>query len=233
MAYCTQCGQALTEGAAHDCPNGQVAAAAALPQKAGGVSVDPARLVKLLKEPYSALNGSPERDLWHGVIGLAASAIGFFLWAWAIQSKVMNAIAEAMGGLLFFGRVGDLLEDSLNIAPRLFVLGLLSVVILLGVLTALGNWKGRRKRAPAEVLSALGSLQLIGGAGFLAGAVFALINVPLSLLIVGVSLLVSLLMTVSAAKQWFEIPAGSQFFYEAVSVGSYLILVFLAAKMVL
>lgn len=242
MAFCTKCGQQLAEGTPHDCEHEQAAAAEAAPIVPTGMpvpatqpsaaAIDPKRLVGLLKNPYSALQLSPDRDLVYGLVGLAASAAGFFIWAWALQAKIINSVLGMFSGLVgFSGGLGS--DSSLYAAPKFLLLGILSLAALLAALTAIGSWQGSSRQPIKDVLVKIGGIQLIGGAGFVLAAVLLLFSIQISLLAVVCALALSLIVTFSASEQLFRVPGDKRFMFQAVALALYLVLLLVLTVLIL
>ncbi|WP_438431327.1 hypothetical protein [Gorillibacterium sp. sgz500922] len=234
MAYCTQCGAKLEEGTVHDCP-----AKAAQPVWVGTDQGEKARrrpdvnanlLLAILRDPLAAFSLQPARDSIYGILGLAASIIGFFLWGLVLKFKLVRSFGPADG--IFSDIVGGTVR-KLPIASHLLLLGLFSLAALILLLWAVGQWKGSVQRSGKEVLTHLGAMQLQSGAGFALAALVAFLWVPGSFVIVAAFLLYTLLMTVLSALDWFGISAENRGQALAVFAGAYTVVSLVAFQLLI
>ncbi|HEX7057207.1 MAG TPA: hypothetical protein VF260_08445 [Bacilli bacterium] len=226
MPYCPNCGAQLQEGESHVCAQNQEQA----PVAARTFEKDV--LVKLLKNPFNALELNPEKDLIYGVIGFASSVIGFFIWGWAQFATLLNAFSAILGfggGFPTFSGSG-----TWGFSLRFLLLGAISLAALLTSLWLIGNWCGAVKRSPRETITRLGALQFPFGACFLVAAFAALISLmKISLLIAALTTLVSLLCTVEAAIDCFQVAKDNRFKFIAYGMVVYAVAVGLIAPLFL
>lgn len=223
MAYCPQCGQELKEDGQHECPAAMEAngtQVAATPGIGGGMAMDIRVIKQLLINPESSLRLNPKKDILYGVIGIAASIIGFFLWGLALQGRIRNAL----GFSVFL--LGDL-RQQITFAPRFLLIGLVLMIAMLGSVWGIGLWRGRKKAMVQEVLVHLGAPQLIFGLAFVVSAVLIYISFNLSLLVLFISLLTSFVLTVALGQDVFEVPREKRWEYLALTVTGFLLILFL------
>lgn len=216
------------------------AAAGAIPGEGGKASspraersspfaeVDGRRLLELLQNPAAALKLQPRKEWIYGAIGAAAGVIGFVVWIGLFQAAVRQAF-NAFGGLgnLFLGGILG------NVSPgRYLLISLLSLAILVGALTLIGNWRGARKRDWLEALSYYGGTQLLFGAVWVAAGLLAFLSLQLSTLIGAIALLINLLLLVGQAVDLHEVGPERKFLYIVYSVSAYALLLFLVLSLV-
>ncbi|CAI6044637.1 hypothetical protein [Cohnella sp. JJ-181] len=180
-------------------------------------SANPRLLLALLRNPSAALALRGAEDLPIGLIGAAASVVGFYVWVLAVQNRVEH-------GLSFFSTLfmGGLFSAAL--AFKLLLLGLLSLLCVTASLSAVGNRLGRRKRSWIEIVTHQGGSQLMFGAGYLVSSVVAFLSVKLSLALTGGLLLLSLLLLVIHALELHEVERRDSFVAVTLSVAAYVVL---------
>lgn len=226
MAYCTQCGNPITEGESHDCTAQELAATATVAQKGefviGSYTLNNGVLLKLLKNPYSSLQLDPTKDILYGVLGMVVSVLGFFLWALALQKGLVDAISSALGGLDFFG-VGSTIKKKVSIAPNALLIGLVSMIGLLAILGAVGNWLGTRKAGIKEIVTYLGAMQLTFGVGYIVAAILLFVSIKFSLFLLMIGLLTTLLSTVMASHDIHSIARDKRMPAITVSLTGYIV----------
>ncbi|WP_172195872.1 hypothetical protein [Saccharibacillus qingshengii] len=190
------------------------------PSSAGSTAKDYGTLVKgelskfekgtllgLLKNPMSALQLRGETDLRYGLMGLAASLIGYMLWAWSFKRNLLHTLFEMSGG----GSSSEWRDGYSEISKQfailspLFVIGLVSLIALIVGALGLGSWLGTNKISGKEALAKLGSVQLAIGAGFLACALMMFVSLRLGLLLLIVALLSAWALTLLASVQLFRV----------------------------
>ncbi|WP_172254027.1 hypothetical protein [Saccharibacillus deserti] len=239
MSFCTKCGSPIQEGETHICQppasspppptsaplydSQQPQTGQQQPYAPGDAGTkDYGTLVKgelskfekgtllgLLKNPMSALHMHGESDLRYGLMGLAASLIGFMLWAWSFKRNLVHTMFELMGG----GSPSEWRDayseagEQFNIISPLFVVGLVSLAALIGGAILLGSWLGTHKVSGKESLTKLGSVQLAAGAGFIACALMMFVSMRLGLLLLAVVMLSALALTMFASAQLFRVSA--------------------------
>ncbi|MDO3412595.1 hypothetical protein QWJ34_22710 [Saccharibacillus sp. CPCC 101409] len=180
--------------------------------KAGLAQIDTAKLVGLLRNPLSALKLQGDKDLPLGVIGIAASLLGFVLWAWSFKHRVIGAI---YGGFedLGLGDFGSSMSAELPIVGPLLLTGLVSLAVLLAASYLIGVRRGEQKLDWREGLTRLGGLQLFTGALFLVGALAMFASPSLSFFLLSATLLLSLSLTLHASISAFRIAEERAFLF--------------------
>lgn len=181
------------------------------------MSLNPRSMLALLRNPSAALALRGAQDLPLGVLGAAASVLGFYIWVLAAQNRIGHALS-------FFSSLfmGNLL--SAGLAFRLLVLALLSLISLTVALSAVGNRLGARKRSWIEIVTHQGGSQLMFGTGYLVSAAVAFLSVKLSFALTGGLLILSLLLLAVHALELHEVERGHNFAYISLSVVLYVIL---------
>ncbi|NGZ75277.1 hypothetical protein [Saccharibacillus alkalitolerans] len=164
-------------------------------------------LLELLKNPLSALQLRGESDLRYGLIGLAASLIGYMLWAWSLKRNVIHTVFELSGG----GSRSEWREgykyasDQFAILSPMFVLGLVSLIALTAGAILLGGGLGTHKVSWKESLAKIGAVQLSVGAGFLVSALMLFVSLRFGFVVLTVVVLSALALTLFAAAQLFRV----------------------------
>lgn len=224
MSYCNNCGKPLEEDQLHVCEaNAEEAAfretAAAQPVAAKeGFRPDKSILLGLLKDPLSAQRLQPATDLYYGFIGLAAAVCGFFLWGLALQWKLEAGLAY------LFGFLGGEFGGGIGVAYYVLRLGLVSIVALIGALWLVGKWKGTRQPDWREIVTCLGSMQLLWGASFAAAAILTLVSLRLSFTVLLVALLSAFVLALLAAADLFGFRKEQRFVAVVANAAVYVLL---------
>ncbi|EFM10842.1 hypothetical protein PaecuDRAFT_2089 [Paenibacillus curdlanolyticus YK9] len=261
MSFCTQCGMRVIEGEAHACQQAAAGAenqtwngaggAAGAPHRSnqgGGFQsvaqlskqIDTSVIVSLLKNPQQALKLQPAKDFIYGVLGVAASLLGFLIWAWIFGQKMESLLGDLFGGLFGgfsdFDDLGDYSDGSsigAAITGKLIVLGIISIIALFGSLWVVGNWKGERKHAFKDAITYLGAAQYTFGAGFVLAGVCSFINLRIAFIVLSVNLLTVLVTTVMHAVALWQVREDRRLTVVGLSVGLYLVLVALLSAIVM
>ncbi|WP_442602173.1 hypothetical protein [Paenibacillus sp. KN14-4R] len=245
MAFCAKCGQKLAEGEVHVC--NEVAASAshtgpAASTQANPIMEDLTRAVKqidgnvvltLLKNPQQGLKLQPSKDLMYGLLGIAASLIGFLIWAFIMQNKIEEFFGKTFGNLMMLMGGGRAPSFGSGIAWKLFLMGLLSIIAFLGAIYIIGNWIGSKKLSVTEVVVRLGGMQLTTGAGFVVVGLFTLINVSIGMSLMLILLLSTLLWTVMGANQMYEISEDRRISFITLTIALYGIVLSLLMKILM
>ncbi|MEK0316297.1 hypothetical protein [Cohnella sp. 56] len=181
------------------------------------MSLNPRSMLALLRNPSAALALRGAQDLPLGLLGAAASVLGFYIWVLAAQNRIEHALS-------FFSKLFVVSLFSGSLAFKLLLLALLSLIGLTAALSAVGNRLGARKRSWIEIVTCQGGSQLMFGAGYLVSAAVAFLSVKLSFALTGGLLILSLLLLAVQALELHEVERGRYFVYIALSVVLYVIL---------
>ncbi|QGQ96137.1 hypothetical protein EHS13_15265 [Paenibacillus psychroresistens] len=230
MVFCTMCGQELKADEVHICANNSGSAT-----KRGGSSlgkdisalasqIDKNLVLELLKNPLVGLRLDPVKDIKYGIIGLAASIIGFIIWAVLISHKIGNIVNGLFGG--FSMLMG---ESSLGsqLIGKLILIGILSIISLMVSVWGIGNWRGNRKINWAEIITRIGSMQLSFGAGFLITGILGLFSLYLSFLAIAIVAFTNLIITVLGGNELYEVEKDHRFLFITLLTSTYLILFYI------
>jgi hypothetical protein len=182
--------------------------------------VESGKLIDLLRNPSSALNLQPQKDWMYGAIGAIVGVIGFFFWIWCFQEAIKQKLFSVLGNLFLYSILG------MATPGKYFLIGLFSVVLLVGTLTVLGNWQGARKRNWMEVVTLQGSSQLLFGAVWIVSGLLAFMSLQLSMLLGAAALLINLLLLVAQAQDFHEVSRERRFLYIVYAMGIYMLLLF-------
>ena len=216
MKFCTNCGSPIQEGEVHVCsqeaastvpaPSAQPIRTVPAPPRPDLSSVDKSRLTELLKNPLSALQLRGETDMAYGLIGLAASILGFMAWAWSFKRNIIHTLYGMMGiGQSWESAYSEANEQFAVLKP-MFMTGLASLVFLLVGAILFGKWLGQHKTSWKEGVTVLGAVQLVSGAGFLVSALMLFVSLKIGLVLFAVVLLATLALTAYASLQFFRVP---------------------------
>ncbi|OWA34002.1 hypothetical protein B9G55_16835 [Saccharibacillus sp. O16] len=216
MKFCTNCGSPVQEGEIHVCSQETVPApvptvvssnpSASSSPRAALDKVDKSQLLGLLKNPLSALQLRGEADLIYGLIGLAASLIGFLAWAWSLKRNLIHSLYSAMGITQSWGSAYSEASEQFAVIKPMLITGLASLVFLMVGAILFGRWLGQNKASWKESLTPLGAVQLVSGAGFLVSALMLFVSLKFGLTLFIVVMLATLLLTAYTALQFFRIP---------------------------
>ncbi|RAR45952.1 hypothetical protein [Paenibacillus sp. MDMC362] len=235
MAFCTHCGNKLTEGVAHQCVDDIAAnpmkytAAATEPEQEHGASsssgasdaktastiqVDGQVLLKLLKNPMSALNmRGDQTGLIYGMIGMASSVIGFWLFGLGIKQMFYSGL----------GMVSALLSNF-GMGSRALLLGLFSTVILLGSFWFAGNMVTKQKLDWKEFIAKIGSFQLPFGAALIISGLISFMSLKLAFLILVFALMTGLAANSAAIIELYRIGSRQWMKFLGIAIGIYVLL---------
>ncbi|MFD0714883.1 hypothetical protein [Paenibacillus sp. GCM10027626] len=261
MAFCTNCGQRLTEGELHVCGSGTESRngsgdgngaehtvseeesvhdrPAPGESRYSGVSrsvadsmkqVDGNLILGLLKNPQSGLNLNPQKDLIYGLLGIAASIIGFVIYAWIVGMQIDSMVGGFFGGLGSFGVKPQSLVGG--IVGNMLLVAIVSMVAFLGSMWLVGSWRGSRKVSIQAFVTYFGSMHYLSGAGFVVAGLVALMSYKLSLLLIVINLLIMLLLSFVSAMELFGISREQQFSFIAPAVTIYTVVVLIIVSII-
>lgn len=222
MAFCSQCGQSLVEGNLHDCSYDE---SALLTKGSNPLKVDYQVLLGILRHPmncvqFNASNGG----LIYGVIGMAMSLLGFFLFALSLD----RAISNAFGG---FG-IGVAIMEQASLGGRSLFMGLLSILGFMASYWLVSQFVTKKKLDIKDFIAKVGSFQLVFGILFMVGAILTFISMQFGFIIIVISLLLALVCTNTLVLQLYEINASQQMKITAGAVGIYTIVLMIILKIV-
>lgn len=223
MKFCTNCGSPIREGEAHVCaqtapqahtentsselirpiqaaPNPTLRAAQAELSK-----VEKTRLMELLKNPLSALQLRGETDLIYGLMGLAASLIGYMIWAWSFKRNIIHTLYGIMGISQSWDSAYAEANEQFAVLKPMFITGLASLAFLIIGAILFGRWLGQSKASWKEGLTALGGVQLVSCAGFLISALMLFVSLKIGMVLFIVVALSTMALTAYSAIQFFRI----------------------------
>lgn len=220
MSFCTKCGQQLQPNEIHTCvspeqPSVNATLSSSTPSTPSPIlttardhlaNVDKHKILNLMKNPMSALQLRSESDLLYGVLGLVVSLLGFVLWAWSFKHQLIKLMILGFGSL-----INDEKEsyreasEYLPIVNHMLLLGLISLIVLVGITLLLGNKMGLHKLHWKDSMVQLGGLQLISGIGFIVAALMMFISIKLSFVLLFTTLLATLALTLVAGIEMFRI----------------------------
>ncbi|MFX3632912.1 MAG: hypothetical protein ACE3L7_02730 [Candidatus Pristimantibacillus sp.] len=194
--------------------------------------VDKNIILRLLKNPFESMALNPSKDLVYGVIGIAAAIIGFLIWALLIGGKLESIFYGMLGfgGLASFGDKGSI---ATALFGKMFLVAIISNIALLAAIWGIGQWKGDQKQSLKALVTHIGAIHYIAGAGFIIAGILALMSLKLSLLVLLISLLSALMLSIHAAIDLFKVEQNRQALYMILSVSAYLLITGLLAGIVL
>ncbi|NKI22707.1 hypothetical protein HFN20_16030 [Paenibacillus dendritiformis] len=253
MKVCNRCGEPLQENEVHTCrvqdgrpaeegaaaspDRHETAAAAEQPFAArhpqepvqapgpSGPNIDMARVVRLMKEPQAASYMTTGADYWYGVIGAAASAIGFALFGYLF----LNQFAKVIFGSLPFGFGSTTLPFSYFL--QLMLLHLAALAALFGSLYFVNRWKGGRKLYAKTFFVQLAAMQMPYGPIYAVAGIIALLTFySLALAIAGLAWLVSVMMTIYESLEQAQVSRNNRFVYMLAGLSGYFLLLLIMTK---
>lgn len=198
--------------------------------------VDKNVIIRLLTNPLESMNLHSTKDLIYGVLGIAAAIIGFLIWAMFIGNKVESVIMRAFG----FGGISsfaDLFETHRSISAavygKMFLIAILSSASLLAAIWSIGSWKGGQRLSIKSLITHIGAMQYIAGAGFIISGILALMSFKLSIFVLTVTLLSTLILSITGAMDLYQVAKEHRALYIVCTISAYLVLFVLLAGAVL
>ncbi|MCM3338980.1 hypothetical protein M3650_10130 [Paenibacillus sp. MER TA 81-3] len=187
---------------------------------------DMKRAVQLMKHPTEASALQPASDWLYGVIAVAASAIGFALFAFSIFSGLMSML-NPFGAYLNAG-------ESIGLFIKLVLLYIITLAALFGALWLVSRWKGVQRSDVKTFLVRLAAMQMPYGPAYLVAFLMMLISfTSLSLAIAGIVWFTSVIMTVSETMEQAEVTRDNRFLCVASSIALYFVLLLILTKIFL
>jgi|GEM_PF-590520 hypothetical protein len=240
MSFCVHCGMRLAEGEAHAC---QQAAAglstgdhngekgASRPPQSGNYQsalaavnqIDRNLVVDLVRNPLKALQLQPAKDLVYGLLGFAASLVGFILWAWMFGKKLDSMLNGIFGVSSDFGDWFETPSVSSAIIGRLIATGILSIISLLAAVWAINAWQGERKVTIKELTTHLGAAQYVFGAGFIVAGICGFISLRIAALVMAINLMTALVTNLVLVMDLSQTRQERKVMFIALSLAAYLI----------
>lgn len=198
--------------------------------------IDKNVIVRLLKNPLESLNLNGSKDLVYGALGIAAAIIGFLIWTLFVGNRLENIIMRAFG----FGGISnimDLLDRRSSISAAIFgkmiLISILSSASLLGAIWSIGYWKGGQRLSIKALITHIGAMQYITGAGFILSGILALMSFKLSIFVLLLSLLSSLVLSITGATELFQVAKERRALYMILTISAYLLLFMVLGNIVL
>lgn len=194
--------------------------------------VDKNIILRLLKNPLESLALNPSKDLVYGVIGIAAAIVGFLIWAIFIGGKLESIFYGILGfgGLASFGDKGSIATAFIG---KMFLVAIISNIALLAAVWGVGQWKGGQRQSFKSLVTHIGAIHYIAGAGFVIAGILALMSIKLSLFVLLISLLSALMLSIHAAINLFKVEQNRQALYIILSISAYLLVMGLLVGIVL
>ncbi|WP_046225776.1 hypothetical protein [Paenibacillus dauci] len=230
MAFCTKCGTQLQENEIHTCMASQsspepVSASAPLVMTAREqlARVDRHKILNLLKNPMSALHLKGDSDWLYGLLGIIASLIGFVLWSWSFKHQLIKAMISQFGGLMrddskAYSNAYSNASEYMPIVNHMFVLGLVSLIVMLAAVFLLGSKLGTQRTDWKNSLVQLGGLQLVAGAVLIVAALVMFVSVKASFVLLLTTTIAALALTLYAGIELFRINRERAVWFIAVAV---------------
>lgn len=189
--------------------------------------VDRNRLFALLRNPLVSLQLTAKEWIY-GALGLAVSFVGYLLWVLIVGKKITGLIYSAIP----FGGLFALNSLTFVIFGRMFLLGLLSLVALLGALWLAGWWRSGTQPAWKLFVIRIGGIQYITGAGFLLSGLLSF-HFTLSMIALMITLLTTLALSLQGGLEVSGISKEKTASYLIAAITLYLILTGVFAKLIL
>lgn len=175
-------------------------------------------ILMVLRSPMRSLDLSVHRgELIYGFIGIGGAIIGFILWGLALLARMGSLFNGLVPWGVFFSTSGW--------TSNLFLMSIVSTLLFLGSISLFGYFLGSHKAGLLQMVTTLGSVQLIAGAGFLVSAVVTLIVPSLGWLLLILTFVVNLIMTYMTALELFDVhSADGRYYVVLLSMATYLII---------
>lgn len=197
--------------------------------KKPGFAFDMKIVVQLLRNPFKSAQLAPDSQWLYGILGVAASAVGFVLWSMTI---VTTLVAAFLNPLAAFGAPSLGFGTWIGMFFRMLFLGVLSQAVLLGAMWFFGNMLGTHKNDWKKAVTVLGGGQWIFGAGYLAAAILGAILGQIGLLIALITLLCNLIFIVVSSLELYTFASTERRSRMiAFSIGSYVIVIYMLTLM--
>ncbi len=171
-------------------------------------------ILNMLKNPMDSMYLNAGNDFVYGMIGIAASIIGFLLWI----SVVMNKVAFGLFGIIS-GK--GLINHTFG---HMFMLTLLSNVALVGSLWLVGRWLGSEKKSFKAIITRAGATQFIIAAGLIAAGIIALVTVKLSAVLAVIALISSFVMAIVLTMELCQVALEKRAYFMISVIAMYVIL---------
>lgn len=193
--------------------------------KTSAPNIDMARIVRLMKEPQAASYMTTGADYWYGVIGAAASAVGFALFGYLFLNQFTKFL---MGGLPF--GLGDT-SLPFSYFLQLILFHLVALAALFGSLYFVNRWKGGRKLDAKTFFVQLAAMQMPYGPIYAVAGIIALLSfTSLALAIAGLAWLASVMMTIYESLEQAQVSRNNRFVYVLASLSAYFLLLLIMTK---
>lgn len=187
-------------------------------------SLDAQLIVRLIRNPLASASLVPETQWLYGVLGIAASIIGFALWTMTSVASIFGLFLSPIARMGF----GDGLGFSIYAGTfvRMVILGLISQAVLIGSIWIFGNWLSSKKQDWRSLVTYLGGVQWLFGGAMIVAAILGFLLGQLAFLIATISLILTLIFIVITSLQCytFDTPERKSQFI-VYSVASYMLVV--------
>ncbi|MFD2612502.1 hypothetical protein [Paenibacillus gansuensis] len=157
----------------------------------------------ILRNPYRCLDFQASRDAVFGFTGILAGILGFMLWGWVLLVR----IDRLFGSYFKDGLMRIILGE--RIVSVLLMTSLCSLVVLFGTVWMFGSLLGTRKSDVRQLITVLGSVQWVAGAGITAAAVITLLLPNLGWIVLLASLITVGMLTLQIAYDLFGTATAS------------------------
>lgn len=190
------------------------------------IKIETKIVIDLLQNPLKSLELHSSTQWIYGVLGVAAALLGFIVWAivtiTSFMSLFMNPFSSfGLKGLFGFGTWMLFLFQAL-------IFGLLSQTVLMTSVWLFGNRFADAKFSPKEIVTVLGGVQWLPGAGMIVGGLLSALYFPLGFAVFAAALLVDLVLILTAALEMYAFPSSvHKARMIVVSVGVYFFVTFI------
>ncbi|OPA80207.1 hypothetical protein BVG16_05545 [Paenibacillus selenitireducens] len=187
-------------------------------------SLDLQLIVQLLRNPLTSLSLNPATQWLYGVLGIAASIVGFALWTTTSVTSIFALFLNPLAGLGIGRGLGFSIYAGTFV--RMIVLALVSQGVLIGSIWIFGNWLSGKKQDWRNLVTYLGGVQWLFGGAFIVAAIIGLLLGQIGFLIASIALVLTIIFIVLTSLECYTFVSTerkSQFL--VYSIGVYILIV--------
>jgi|GEM_PF-3437265 len=193
---------------------GSGAGAKLQPAPAAGAQIDVQRIWELVKNPLSSLKLDGNRDFIYGLLGIAASLIGFMFFTLIIGRSLPFIGWLGLGGTLF---------------GKMLLLAIISNTALHASIWLIGLWQGKQKLGIKPLITHIGALQYGAGAAFIVAGLLYWVSFNLCMIVLLVALLALFTLSIIASLELYNVAKERFSLYIMLTTAAYAIITMLVA----
>lgn len=190
-------------------------------------AVDIQLIIKLLKNPFEALKLDEKRDILYGLIGIGASLVGYIVLVLMFSNYLKGIFLNPLAALTGVGAgMGPFIG-------KMILLGILSLLSLFVSLWLISWWQGEERQSIQGLITKLGAMQYMSGAGFIIAGLLALMTIKLAFAVLLIVLISTLIFSVQAAFRLYKVKEERSALYIISSVGGYFIVMLILTSILM